>query len=117
MQCYEKVKDYKSINDNLCKNIIELQSSDYKMSSPYKGLLEFYEKQLILNNIFNNEEVNAIIKMTSNHLLLHHLAERMLEQQHHILPVDELFDDDVVADFVKVFRLILPTNRCCSRVC
>lgn len=62
MQCYEKAKDYKSINDNLCKNIIELQSSDYKTSSAYKGLFEFYEKHLILNNIVNNEEVNAIIK-------------------------------------------------------
>lgn len=62
MQCYEKVKDYKSINDNLSKNIIELQSSHYKTNPAYIGLLEFYEKHVILNNIVNNEEVKAIIK-------------------------------------------------------
>ena len=49
--------------------------------------------------------------MTSNHLLLHHLAERMLEQQHHILPVDELFDDDVIADFVKSIQIDSPYQQ------
>ena len=49
--------------------------------------------------------------MTSNHLLLYHLAERMLEQQHHILPVDELFDDDVIADFVKSIQIDSPYQQ------
>ena len=49
--------------------------------------------------------------MTSNHLLLHHLAERMLEQQHHILPVDELFDDDVIADFVNSIQIDSPYQQ------
>ena len=49
--------------------------------------------------------------MTSNHLLLHHLAERMLEQQHHILPVDELFDDDIIADFVKSIQIDSPYQQ------
>ena len=62
MQCYEEIKDFKSINYHLIKNIMELQSSNYKTSSAFKSLLEFYEKQLILNNIVNNEDVNTIIK-------------------------------------------------------
>jgi tetratricopeptide (TPR) repeat protein len=62
MQCYEEIKDFKSINYHLSKNIMELQSSNYKTSSAFKSLLEFYEKQLILNNIVNNEDVNTIIK-------------------------------------------------------
>ena len=49
--------------------------------------------------------------MTSNHLLLHHLAERMLEQQHHILPVDELFDDDIIVDFVKSIQIDSPYQQ------
>jgi hypothetical protein len=62
MHCYEEIKDFKSMNDELSKYIIELQSSNYKMSSAYKSLLEFYEKQLLLLNVVNNEDVNAIIK-------------------------------------------------------
>lgn len=49
--------------------------------------------------------------MTSNHLLLNHLAERMLEQQHHTLPVDELFDDDIIADFVKSIQIDSPYQQ------
>ena len=49
--------------------------------------------------------------MTSNHLLLHHLAERMLEEQHHVLAVDELFDDDVIADFVKSIQIDSPYQQ------
>ena len=49
--------------------------------------------------------------MTSNHLLLYHLAERMLEQQHHILPVDKLFDDDVIADYVKSIQIDSPYQQ------
>ena len=49
--------------------------------------------------------------MTSNHLLLHHLAERMLEEQHHVLAVDTLFDDDVIADFVKSIQIDSPYQQ------
>ncbi|NDA61213.1 MAG: hypothetical protein EBX50_04130 [Chitinophagia bacterium] len=49
--------------------------------------------------------------MTSNHLLLYHLAERMLEEQHHILAVDTLFDDDVIADFVKSIQIDSPYQQ------
>ncbi len=49
--------------------------------------------------------------MTSNHLLLHHLAERMLEQQQHILSVDELFDDEQIADFVKSIQIDSPYQQ------
>ena len=61
MHCYEEIKDFKSMNDELSKYIIDLQTSNYKISSAYKSLLELYEKQLFLNNVGNNEEVNAII--------------------------------------------------------
>jgi len=49
--------------------------------------------------------------MTSNHLLLHHLAERMLEEQHHVLAVDTLFDDDIIADFVKSIQIDSPYQQ------
>ena len=49
--------------------------------------------------------------MTFNHLLLYRLAERMLEQQKHILLVDELFDDDVIADFVKSIQIDSPYQK------
>jgi hypothetical protein len=35
----------------------------------------------------------------------------MLEQQHHILPVDELFDDDIIADFVKSIQIDSPYQQ------
>lgn len=49
--------------------------------------------------------------MTSNHLLLYHLAERMLEQEQHILPVDELFDDDIISEFVKSIQIDSPYQQ------
>lgn len=49
--------------------------------------------------------------MTSNHILLHHLAERMLELEQHILPVDELFDDKVISDFVKSIQIDSPYQQ------
>lgn len=62
MQCNEECKDFNSVDNHLRINIIVLKTTNYKNSSACKSLLEFYEKHLILNNIFNNEEVNAIIK-------------------------------------------------------
>jgi tetratricopeptide (TPR) repeat protein len=35
----------------------------------------------------------------------------MLEQQHHVLPVDELFDDDIIADFVKSIQIDSPYQQ------
>jgi hypothetical protein len=49
--------------------------------------------------------------MTSNQILLHHLAERMLEQQQHILAVDELFDDDIISDYVKSIQIDSPYQQ------
>jgi len=49
--------------------------------------------------------------MTSNHLLLYHLAKRMLEDQQHVLAVDTLFDDNVIADFVKSIQIDSPYQQ------
>lgn len=49
--------------------------------------------------------------MTSNHLLLYHLAERMLEQQQHTLAVDDLFDDEIISDFVKSIQIDSPYQQ------
>jgi tetratricopeptide (TPR) repeat protein len=49
--------------------------------------------------------------MTSNHILLYRLAERMLEEQKHVLAVDTLFDDDVIADFVKSIQIDSPYQQ------
>jgi hypothetical protein len=49
--------------------------------------------------------------MTSNHLLLYHLAERMLEEQQHILAVDDLFDDDIISDNVKSIQIDSPYQQ------
>lgn len=43
--------------------------------------------------------------MTNNHLLLYRLAELMLERQQHILPVDLLFNDEQIGDFVKSIQI------------
>jgi Galactose oxidase, central domain len=49
--------------------------------------------------------------MTSNHLLLYHLAERMLQQEQHILPVDDLFDDEIISEFVKSIQIDSPYQQ------
>jgi tetratricopeptide (TPR) repeat protein len=49
--------------------------------------------------------------MTSNHLLLYRLAELMLEQGQHILPVDLLFDDEQIGDFVKSIQIDSPYQQ------
>jgi hypothetical protein len=51
--------------------------------------------------------------MTANQLLLYRLAELMLEHEQHVLPVDLLFDDAQIGDFVKS---ILLTSKCCLKV-
>lgn len=49
--------------------------------------------------------------MPSNHFLLHHLAERMLEQQQHVLSVDDLFDDEIISDYVKSIQIDSPYQQ------
>ena len=52
--------------------------------------------------------------MTSNHLLLYRIAELMLEQEQHILPVDLLFDDPQIGDFVKSIQIDSPYQKMLS---
>jgi tetratricopeptide (TPR) repeat protein len=49
--------------------------------------------------------------MTSNHLLLYRIAELMLEKQQHLLPVDDLFDDEQIGDFVKSIQIDSPYQQ------
>ena len=49
--------------------------------------------------------------MTDNHLLLYRLAELMLEHEQHILPVDLLFDDEQIGDFVKSIQIDSPYQQ------
>jgi tetratricopeptide (TPR) repeat protein len=49
--------------------------------------------------------------MTGNHFLLYRLAELMLEHEQHILPVDLLFDDEQIGDFVKSIQIDSPYQQ------
>jgi len=49
--------------------------------------------------------------MTTNHLLLYRLAELMLEYEQHVLPVDLLFDDDQIGEFVKSIQIDSPYQQ------
>jgi len=49
--------------------------------------------------------------MTSNHLLLYRLAELMLENEQHMLPVDSLFDDAQIGDFAKSIQIDSPYQQ------
>jgi hypothetical protein len=49
--------------------------------------------------------------MTDNHLLLYRLAELMLEHEQNILPVDLLFDDEQIDDFVKSIQIDSPYQQ------
>ena len=49
--------------------------------------------------------------MTSNHLLLYRLAELMLEHEQQMLPVDLLFDDEQIGDFVKSIQIDSPYQQ------
>jgi tetratricopeptide (TPR) repeat protein len=49
--------------------------------------------------------------MTDNHLLLYRLAELMLEHEQHLLPVDLLFDDRQIGDFVKSIQIDSPYQQ------
>ena len=49
--------------------------------------------------------------MTSNQLLLYRIAVLMLEHELHILPVDLLFDDSQIGDFVKSIQIDSPYQQ------
>ncbi len=49
--------------------------------------------------------------MTNNHLLLYRIAELMLESEQHVLPVDLLFDDEQIGDFVKSIQIDSPYQQ------
>ena len=49
--------------------------------------------------------------MTDNHLLLYRLAELTLEHEQHTLPVDLLFDDNQIGDFVKSIQIDSPYQQ------
>jgi tetratricopeptide (TPR) repeat protein len=49
--------------------------------------------------------------MTNNYTLLYRLAELMLEHEQHILPVDLLFDDEKIGDFVKSIQIDSPYQQ------
>jgi tetratricopeptide (TPR) repeat protein len=49
--------------------------------------------------------------MTNNHLLLYRLASLMLEHEQHKLPVDMLFDDSQIGDFVKSIQIDSPYQQ------
>jgi tetratricopeptide (TPR) repeat protein len=49
--------------------------------------------------------------MTDNHLLLYRIAELMLTHEQHILPVDLLFDDEQIGDFVKSIQIDSPYQQ------
>ena len=49
--------------------------------------------------------------MTNNHLLIYRLAELMLEKQYHILPLDDLFEDEQIGSFVKSIQIDSPYQQ------
>ena len=49
--------------------------------------------------------------MTGNHQLLYRIAELMLQHEQHVLPVDTLFDDDQIGDFVKSIQIDSPYQQ------
>jgi tetratricopeptide (TPR) repeat protein len=49
--------------------------------------------------------------MTDNHLILYRLAELMLQNEQHVLPVDLLFEDEQIGDFVKSIQIDSPYQQ------
>jgi tetratricopeptide (TPR) repeat protein len=49
--------------------------------------------------------------MTANHILLFRLAELMLKHEQQMLPVDLLFDDEQISDFVKSIQIDSPYQK------
>jgi tetratricopeptide (TPR) repeat protein len=49
--------------------------------------------------------------MTNNHLLIYRLAELMLENQQHIMPLDDLFEDEQIGSFVRSIQIDSPYQQ------
>ena len=49
--------------------------------------------------------------MTDNQILLNRLAELMLEEEQHYLPVDALFEDELIGDAVKSIQIDSPYQQ------
>jgi tetratricopeptide (TPR) repeat protein len=49
--------------------------------------------------------------MTNNHLLLYRVAELMLQEELQVLPVDLLFDDEQIGDYVKSIQIDSPYQQ------
>ncbi|MDC1362219.1 tetratricopeptide repeat protein, partial [Crocinitomicaceae bacterium] len=49
--------------------------------------------------------------MTNNHQLLYRLAELMLKKQQHILPLDDLFEDEKIGSFVRSIQIDSPYQQ------
>jgi len=49
--------------------------------------------------------------MTNNQLVLYRLAELMLEVEKHYLPVDALFEDELIGDFAKSIQIDSPYQQ------
>ncbi|MFN6260067.1 MAG: hypothetical protein ACK4ZG_03695 [Bacteroidota bacterium] len=49
--------------------------------------------------------------MTPSHLLLYRISELMIANGEHVLPVDELFDDTQIGDFVKSIQIDSPYQQ------
>lgn len=49
--------------------------------------------------------------MTGNQLLLYRLVELMLSQESHILPVDDLFEDEQIGDYVRSVQIDSPYQQ------
>lgn len=49
--------------------------------------------------------------MTNTHLLLYRLADLMLEKQHHILILDDLFEDEQIGTFVRSVQIDSPYQQ------
>lgn len=49
--------------------------------------------------------------MTNNHLLIYRLAELMLDKQQHIMPLDDLFEDEQIGAFVRSIQIDSPYQQ------
>ena len=49
--------------------------------------------------------------MTSNHTLIYRVSELMLKFQKNLFPVDEIFDDEQIGDFVKSIQIDSPYQQ------
>jgi hypothetical protein len=53
----------------------------------------------------------TLLNITSSHLLLHRLAELMLDKKQHQLSLDDLSKDEHIGDFVKSIQIDSPYQQ------